>query len=133
METAEKSAPVSPEAENYLATAHRYEKNGWIAVHVEGAPFARGYQHGYLLAAEIEDALRVARFLALWDTGEEFDTFILAAQQVFEPKIEAEYLQEIQGIAAGVAAAGINLTFNEILAWNAYQELLGNWWPNRGG
>src|SRR5512139_2053281 len=31
----------------------RTEQGGWILLHVEGEPYARGYQHGYLLAEEI--------------------------------------------------------------------------------
>jgi len=29
---------------------------GWIFVHLEGSPTDIGYQHGYLLSAEIEDS-----------------------------------------------------------------------------
>src|SRR5215467_8486186 len=39
-----------------LAGAYRFEEGGWIYVHLEGDPTAIGYQHGYLLAPEIEDA-----------------------------------------------------------------------------
>ena len=31
-------------------------ENGWIFVHLEGTPSEIGFQHGYLLAPEIEDA-----------------------------------------------------------------------------
>ena len=39
-----------------LKGASRFEQGGWIYVHLEGHPGAMGYQHGYLLAPEIEDA-----------------------------------------------------------------------------
>src|ERR1700722_8705912 len=29
---------------------YRYPRGGWLYVHIEGAPYERGYQHGYLLA-----------------------------------------------------------------------------------
>jgi hypothetical protein len=38
-----------------MANASRSEKNGWIVVHLQGSPEVIGYQHGYLLAAEITD------------------------------------------------------------------------------
>src|SRR5260370_41698369 len=38
-----------------LQGASRFEEGGWIYVHLEGGPGAVGYQHGYLLAPEIED------------------------------------------------------------------------------
>jgi len=34
---------------------YRYNVQGWVYVHVEGDPYERGYQHGYLLANEILD------------------------------------------------------------------------------
>src|SRR5882724_7389300 len=34
---------------------YRYPQAGWIVVHIEGAPYERGYQHGQLLAAELAD------------------------------------------------------------------------------
>src|SRR5580704_3565902 len=33
-----------------LAKAYRFERGGWIYVHLEGAPHDIGYQHGFLLA-----------------------------------------------------------------------------------
>ena len=37
-------------------------KNGWTYVHLEGSPSEIGFQHGYLLSAEIEDTLKVFTF-----------------------------------------------------------------------
>jgi hypothetical protein len=34
--------------EKILSAASRTEKNGWIYVHLEGAPAEIGYQHGYV-------------------------------------------------------------------------------------
>jgi membrane protein implicated in regulation of membrane protease activity len=39
-----------------LAKSLRFERGGWIYVHLEGSPQEIGYQHGYLLAPEIWDA-----------------------------------------------------------------------------
>ena len=33
-----------------LAKAYRFERGGWIYVHLEGSPHDIGYQHGFLLA-----------------------------------------------------------------------------------
>ena len=33
--------------EEWLKKAYRYEKNGWIFLHIEGAPFERGFQRGF--------------------------------------------------------------------------------------
>ena len=54
--------------------AVRRDHAGWIFVHIEGEPYDRGEQHGQLLAAEIQNAIRTAKYLARWDTGEDFET-----------------------------------------------------------
>ena len=67
---AEKSYPLKLEAglsadapassvDARLRGAYRFEKGGWIYVHLEGTPGEIGYQHGYLLAPEIKDAFDV--------------------------------------------------------------------------
>jgi len=104
--------------------AVRRDEAGWIFVHIEGEPYDRGEQHGQLLAAEIRNAMRTARYLAKWDTGEDFDTFVAAAVAQFGSKLDTEFADEIQGIADGA-----NLPFAEVLAWNGYMDLLQSWWP----
>ncbi|MBS1975127.1 MAG: hypothetical protein JST13_12305, partial [Bacteroidetes bacterium] len=42
------------EKKDRLAKASRENKNGWIYVHLEGLPSDIGYQHGYLLANDID-------------------------------------------------------------------------------
>jgi len=45
-----------PKTDPRLKKAYRAaEHNGWIQVHLEGSPAEIGFQHGYLLAAEIQD------------------------------------------------------------------------------
>jgi hypothetical protein len=49
-----------PQSDSRLTKAFRRpELNGWIFVHLEGTPSEIGFQHGYLLAPEIEDAQKV--------------------------------------------------------------------------
>jgi len=43
----------------WLGRAARNDINGWIQLKIAGAPFERGFQHGYLAAAEYADDLRV--------------------------------------------------------------------------
>ncbi len=53
-------AAREPAADPRLKRAARQpENNGWIAVRLEGTPSEIGYQHGYLLAPEIQDAFQV--------------------------------------------------------------------------
>jgi len=44
-----------------LRGAYRFERGGWVYVHLEGSPREIGYQHGHLLAAEIFDAFQSVR------------------------------------------------------------------------
>ena len=48
-------------ADSRLGKSYRFERGGWIYVHLEGSPGNIGYQHGYLLAPEIEDAVQAVR------------------------------------------------------------------------
>ena len=89
-----------------LAGSSRGARNGWITVRLQGAPSAVGYQHGTLLAAEIEDAVAVAKLSLTHDGKRDWAFFRKAAETVFWPRVDAEYREEMQGIADGAAAAG---------------------------
>src|SRR5438128_1792265 len=43
-----------PKSVRWYDKGYRYEQGGWVVLHVEGEPYPRGYQHGRLMAAEIE-------------------------------------------------------------------------------
>lgn len=109
---------------------YRYEENGWIYLHIEGQPYERGFQHGYLLAQEISDIKRSLQYLTYWNTGKEWQFFVNASERLFVPYMDWESLDEIHGIADGAQAAGVNVSWQEILAWNGYEELIDYWWPN---
>src|ERR1700722_8318856 len=86
---------------------YRYPRGGWLYVHIEGAPYERGYQHGYLLAREIEQYIdRCASQLdakskvAAWNNGR------TVANALFLRGFDKEILTEMKGIAEGAAAAG---------------------------
>ena len=36
---------------------YRYNIQGWVYIHIEGEPYERGYQYGYLASAEIVDMI----------------------------------------------------------------------------
>ena len=36
----------------------RLDSNGWVYLHIEGEPYERGFQHGYLAAPELEEVMR---------------------------------------------------------------------------
>src|SRR4051812_13715304 len=65
--------------------------HGWIFVHLEGGPAARGFQHGYLLSAEIQDAKRAVELSATHETSENWSKLRAVAERISWPKIPAEY------------------------------------------
>ena len=44
---------------------YRFDKNSWICVHIEGEPYERGFQHGYLVASELKEVMRTIPTLTL--------------------------------------------------------------------
>jgi len=109
----------------------RLNKNGWIRVHIEGEPYQRGIQYGYLIAPELKKALKTAKYLDYHDFGKTWDFFKKSSLHLFLPKIPKEYLTEIRGIAAGARKAGVKVSWQDILAWNASNEITDYWWPNK--
>src|SRR5215472_16507282 len=65
-----------------LKPAYRFERSGWIYVHLEGAPADIGYQHGYLLAPEIEEGFRVVQFKDVHRTQRDWAFYRATAQNV---------------------------------------------------
>lgn len=97
-------------------------KNGWTFVHLQGTPSEIGFQHGYLLAPEIADALKVIMLEAAHDTNKDWAFFRNAAQEMMWPHIDQEYRDEMQGIADGATAHGVKLDLWDVVALNAALE-----------
>lgn len=112
-----------------LSKANRHEKNGWIYLHIEGAPNVRGFQHGYLLAGEIKESLRVLSEAWHYQTALDWQWLVQKSGKMLTPKVEQENLAEIDGIVNGMKAAGIETSRDEIVAYNAFMELIWYWWP----
>ncbi|MBI2518692.1 MAG: hypothetical protein HYV95_17595 [Opitutae bacterium] len=122
-------AELTPEQKTWLAKAHRHEKAGWTYLHIEGGPRERGFQHGYLLAKEIAEAIRVTA--AQWEHESSFDwTWLKDSTNGFiQAGIDDENREEMTGIAEGMNAAGVATTYDDIVAYNASIETTGYWWP----
>jgi hypothetical protein len=110
--------PVASQGKSY-----RMQKGGWTYVHLEGSPAEIGFQHGYLLAAEIEDMYNVLKLENTHSTKRNWAFFRDASRTMLWPHIEPQYQQELEGIAKGVAARGVKLDVWDIVAMNAGIEL----------
>src|SRR5271166_5213882 len=116
-----------------LRPAYRFERSTWIYVHLEGSPADIGYQHGYLLAPEIADGFNTVKFYDTHRTKRDWALFRNVAQTILWPKIDAEYQQELQGIADGLKARGVSMDVWDVVALNAMEEVPDYYvpWLNR--
>ncbi len=116
-------AASKQESDDRLSGAFRNpEKAGWIFTHLQGAPADLGYQHGYLLTPEIEDAKRAIELSLTHDVKHSWPELRTVAEQVFWPTVPEEYRQELQGIAEGAKAHGSKLDVVDLTVMNAYME-----------
>jgi hypothetical protein len=115
------AASGAPDAR--LQKAYRFQQGGWTYVHLEGSPAQIGYQHGYLLAPEIADAFEAIKLFDTRETQRDWEFFRTTARQMLWPHIDAEYQEELQGIADGVKAHGVDLDVYDIVALNAFEEV----------
>lgn len=118
---AAQSAPSH--SDGRLNNSYRFDRGGWTYVHLQGSPANIGYQHGYLLSTEIEDNYHVLRLESEHSTRRDWAFFRNAARTILWPNIDSEYQEELKGIAAGVAAKGVNLDLWDIVAMNGQIEL----------
>ena len=86
---------------------YRYPQNGWAVLHIEGEPYERGYQHGWLMAKEIETYIAaLSEQRASKAPTEYWDLYRDLVGGLYLRRFDREYLEEMKGIAEGAAAAG---------------------------
>jgi len=128
----ETTVPVSEDyitvkEKEWLEKAYRYDKNGWIYLHIEGEPFERGFQRGYLTANEIDEFLHTLYYVRKFQTAKNLDFFVEAAAKLFKGKVSKEYVEEMKGMVAGMKKAGKKVTFDQMLFMNGFIDI-GYWW-----
>src|SRR5258705_9085441 len=106
-----------------LGNASRENKNGWVYVHLQGTPSDIGYQHGYLLANEIDTTIRVMEYFLEHETKKDWAFYRQATKNFIWNKLDKEYQNEINGIASGMQAKHLNYDSIDIAAYNAWLEL----------
>jgi hypothetical protein len=111
------------------AKAWMFERDGWVYAHIEGEPCERGFQHGYLLSEQFKEHFATTEFFTYETMGLTFEYLVEQSVKMFNPKIPRELMEEMQGIADGLTAAGVPTTLDQIVAWNGYTELTESWWP----
>ena len=124
---------VTQEQQSIIDHAQLQKINGWQHIKVKGTPYECGFQEGYLLADEYQDALRVYKFMTLETFGMTYEWFAEQALKLHRDKIPTRWLEELRGMAEGLTAAGIPTTTDDMIAWNDWMEITGYWWPQNAG
>ncbi len=120
--------PAKPALETF-GPAYRYPEGGWIYLHIEGEPYERGYQHGHLMAKEIETYLqRCAAQLDSASVKQAWQWGRTTSNALFLRGFDEEILQEMRGIADGAADAGAKwdgrkVDLDDIVTANTIVEL----------
>ena len=117
------ASATSDDKKNVLSKASRENKNGWIYVHLEGSPSDIGYQHGYLLANDIDTSIQAVAYYLNHDTHRDWNFYRQAARNFLWDKLDREYKDEINGIVAGLHAQNKNYDSLDLTAYNAMEEL----------
>src|SRR2546429_9684899 len=84
-----------------LKGSYKFERNGWIYVHLEGAPEQIGYQHGKLLARETEDLLRVLKPFLQHETKRDWDFYRTASRNLMWLKMYSKFKREVDAFVKG--------------------------------
>ena len=106
-----------------LANASRENRNGWIYVHLEGQPADIGYQHGYLLANDIDSSIQSVAYYLQHETHRDWQFYRNAAASFLWNKLDREYKDEINGIVDGLHAQNKKYDSLDLTAYNALEEL----------
>lgn len=120
---------AAPAIDARLGKSYHFQESGWTYVHLEGTPEQIGFQHGYLLARQIEDNVHVYAVEAPHLYKEDWNFFREAGRTVLWPHIEPEYKAELRGIAEGLKAQGSKLDLWDVVALNGNEELTGYYLP----
>lgn len=94
----------------WFGEAYRYDENGWIFIHIEGKPYERGYQHGFLLSQEIVSYIgKLAIRANEVNPSSGWNEMRLLTDSLMLRKFDPEFLEEMKGIADGAVKAGAKI------------------------
>ncbi len=109
-----------PASVQRYGAGYRYPQAGWIVLHIEGEPYERGYQHGRLLAPEIGRFIpELASYRSRSAPTDAWKDLRLLVDALFLRRFDAEYREEMKGIADGAAAAGATSTAGRSISWTS--------------
>ena len=105
----------------------RFTENGWIRLNINGDPYDLGYSHGYLLAEELKQVVRVLKFITPNECGYSFELLKQIMYDLLSPIVKERYPDifiEMQGIQEGAMKAGFKeIQLEDIFFWNCWVSL----------
>lgn len=103
------------ESVRWAGKGFRYDDGGWKFIHIEGEPYERGLQFGELVA---EDIVRYMEKLGALkdkdDVVKGWKQVRLLTDSLFLRKYDAEYMEEMKGIADGANKGGARFKGREL-------------------
>ena len=111
------------------AEKQKSDHAGWITIKLKGAPREIGFQYGAQLADQIADAHKAVRVMMQRSTGKSWSYFRKVATEKFWSHLDKEYQEEIMGQAEGLKSRGVELDWQDVLAFNAHIEIEGYYIP----
>ena len=98
-------------------------------LHVKGAPYERGYQHGALLAERVTRTVckgltgaSAVTGLAMGGSVEDGMGRLRRGKDEAEGFLPPEFREELRGMADAVKASGSPVTFDDLLVWNTMYD-----------
>ncbi|KYK28562.1 hypothetical protein AYK20_07115 [Thermoplasmatales archaeon SG8-52-1] len=118
---------------------YRYNIQGWVYIHIEGNPYERGYQYGYLASNEINDIfqrwidfeydrIKIFKLFKFRNPENLWSFFKSKTKNCFLKYIPDEYVEELKGLTDGLIEREIkifdrNVEFDDILAFQFIQDI----------
>ena len=123
--------------DNFYNKGYRYNIQGWVYVHIEGEPYERGYQYGYLAYDEIVDMInrwsgykiggKLLKIFTIKTPEQWWKICRSKAMNTFLKQIPEEYIQEMKGMVDGIRARGgqifgRDIEYEDVVASQFVQE-----------
>ena len=99
---------------------------GWKKIRIYGAPYERGYAHGFLLARELKTAKQTLTFIVTEFLKMDVSDYMKRCKTEIGPIVKnkyPEFYNELRGISSGARAKGVSVSVALLIAWNSVLSL----------
>lgn len=108
----------------HISNGQRYTENGWIRLNIKGTPYEIGYSHGYLLAEELKEVMRILKFITPNECGYSLKILRSVFFDLLSPLVKERYpeiFEEMNGICEGAKKGGFTeIKMEDIFFWNCW-------------